>query len=142
MSRNTARLTRGLLLYHGTSVEDDFIVPDGPAWFSDSEDVAVRFSSWHDGGRPRVIGFEVVDAPRLLLVRSTDDFTRFFENENGGDDCCGSPEDMAEVVCSRGYDGWTIPNNYPTGADIMLCEPSRWLRPLGLMKNPHRRTRR
>src|SRR3989304_1384986 len=35
-------ISAGTILYHGTSGEDDFIYPDGPAWFSDSEKVAMN----------------------------------------------------------------------------------------------------
>ena len=33
----------------------------------------------------------------------------------------------AEIVCDARLNGWIIPNNYPDGADIMLCRPEDWL---------------
>ena len=43
----THNLRRGTILYHGTSVEEDFDVPDAPAWFSTSESVARQFIGYH-----------------------------------------------------------------------------------------------
>ncbi len=122
----TQKLARGARLYHGTSVDEDFSIPNGPAWFSDAEDVAEYFQTWHTGPRPRILPFWVSDSPKLLLVHSDADF-RAFEDEHDEElSGCGSGE-MAEIVCRAGYDGWIIPNNYPEGADIMLCDPERWL---------------
>ena len=46
-------LSPGDVLYHGTSGEDDFDIPDGPAWFSTSRRVAEDFSTRYDGATYR-----------------------------------------------------------------------------------------
>lgn len=126
MKLRTKELPRGLRLYHGTSVNEDFSVPTGPAWFSDAKVVADRFKKWHNGPRLRVLSFWVTDSPKLFLVRARADFDEFEEQHDEELNGCGS-EEMAEAVCRVGYDGWIIPNNYPEGADVMLCDPRRWL---------------
>lgn len=135
----TQKLTRGTQLYHGTSADEDFSIPNGPAWFSDAEAVAHNFQRWHTGPRPRILQFWVADRPELLLIRSQTDFDAF---EDEHEELPNDPAEMAETVCRAGYDGWIIPNNYPEGADILLCRPERWLVTEAPQPAKRRRTRR
>lgn len=119
-------LPAGTELFHGTS-EKGFLIPRGPAFFGDTYSVARNFTSWHRGEHPRVLRFEVTEEiPRLALIESQADFDRLAEE--AGLELDHGTESRIDLVCSHGFDGWIIPNNYPDGADIMLCEPSRWLK--------------
>lgn len=121
-------IPRGTLLYHGTSAEDDFDELTGPAWVSDSESVAREFVTWAGGAGPsRVLTFEVVrEIPAIALVASEADMNRL-RREVDPEEEAVTPIELAELVCGE-YNGWHIPNNYPSGSDTMLCEPGRWLK--------------
>jgi hypothetical protein len=128
----TRAIPAGAILYHGTSSPEKFRRPSGPAFFSDSESVARYFATWREGGggkkgRPRILRYEVVhEISHLALIESTMAFDDFSERVGYGGDP-ESTEERVDMVCSAGFDGWIIPNNYPDGADIMLCQPERWL---------------
>ena len=132
----TWTLEAGLTVFHGTAHpaafedEDDL---EGPFWVSDDEHVARNFARWSAGRyrsgpepRPRLLRF-VVEQPVELLLWRTDADVRDFLERIGADDAL-SPYEMAEEVCAQGFDGWAIPSNYPTGADIMICDPNDVLR--------------
>ena len=121
----TLTLRRGKKLYHGTSVEEDFDVPTGPAWLSDSEDVAEYFS--HGGkGRPRILTYRLKSNIQLARVEESVDFDTVVGEEDAAREYA-DPRDLADAVCQR-HEGWIIPNNYSSGADIMICEPNKYLR--------------
>jgi hypothetical protein len=124
------QLRKGDILYHGTSVEERFEdeqgTPDGPAWFSDSVEVAEHFKSWWEHPHPRVLAYRVIEEPKLVVWWSIQDIEDWFEQERGIESP-ESPHDMADELCAAGYDGWIIPENYPEGADILLCFPERHL---------------
>lgn len=123
---NVRSLPVGTEIFHGTSAKG-FLTPRGPAFFGDTYSVAKNFTSWHRGEHPRVLRFEVTqEIPRLALIETKEDFDRLAEDLGLEDR--GDTESRVEMVCGAGYDGWIIPNNYPDGADIMLCEPARWLK--------------
>lgn len=121
-------IPRGTLLYHGTSAEDDFDELTGPAWVSNSKSVARKFVTWAGGAGPgRVLTFEVVrEIPAIALVANEADMDRL-RREVDPEEEAVTPIELAELVCGE-YNGWHIPNNYPTGSDTMLCEPGRWLK--------------
>ena len=126
----TLTLRRGKILYHGTNTQDEFDVPDGPAWFSDTESVAREFATWHgDSGRPRVLSFKLTHNLRLARIDDVLDFDKATRTEDAVSEYA-DPTELANEVC-RGYDGWIIPTNYPDGADIMICSPSGWLERVG-----------
>jgi len=130
----TTTLKRGLLLYHGTSSPDFDERADSltfPAWFSEKKRVARYFVNWHGEPEPypyneklpnsaRIITYRVAEPIKVLLIREQRDMV-FIADEFGinTDDA----ETFAEWVCTNGYNGWIIPNNYPAegGSDIMLC---------------------
>lgn len=135
MKLKTTTLKRGLLLYHGTS-SPDFDERAGsmsfPAWFSEKKRVARYFVNWHGEPEPfpyneelpssaRIITYRVAQPIKVLLIRDRQDMD-FIEEQFGinADDV----ETLADWVCSNGYGGWIIPNNYPAegGSDIMLCQ--------------------
>ena len=117
-------ISAGTILYHGTSGEDDFIYPDGPAWFSDSEKVDMNFASEFQGGpNPRVFKYEVTSPLKLVLINTSEDMKKlseFFDSEY-------SPRELAERMCDK-FDGWHIPNNYPEGSDTLICNPEHCLK--------------
>lgn len=117
----------GTDLFHGTSAKEKFDVPEGPAFFGDTVYVARLFVKRRRGPKPRIIRLEVtIEVPQLALIQSAEDFDRLAESqglESGPKDV----ESLINLVCGSGLDGWIIPRNYREGADIMLCEPSRWL---------------
>lgn len=117
-------LRRGTRLYHGTQAEDTFGVPTGAAWFSNDREVAQHFADWKNefGGRPRVKSYRVARAASLVRFADRDDLEKWFERRGARP---GDSEGMAYDVCRAGYDGWIVPDNYPTGDDIMLCSPEQ-----------------
>lgn len=125
-----ARLKKGTTLYHGTQAVEDFEIPDGPAWFSDGEDVSREFVTWNEaGGRPRILVYEVTTSiTGLVLINNAQDMKQLVRELFGEDDdgYCGIQE-LAEAVCDAGYNGWHTPWNYPSGSDTMLCDPERWV---------------
>ena len=127
-SSRITSIPRGTILYHGTSAADEFDVLTGPAWVSDSEAVAREFVTWAGGDGPgRVLVFEVMrEIPALALVTDEASMNQL-RNEVDPDGETVTPTELAERVCDE-YNGWHIPNNYPSGSDTMLCKPGRWLR--------------
>lgn len=122
----TRSLPVGTDLFHGTGAKG-FVIPRGPAFFSDTYSVARTFALWRQSKKPRVLQFEVTDEiPKLLLIESTEDFDKLAEEQ--GMDPVPDTEGRIRMVCNARYDGWIIPNNYPDGADIMVCEPARWIK--------------
>lgn len=131
----TRSLPIGTDLFHGTSTKG-FLIPRGPAFFSDTYSVARTFARWRKNGKPRVLQFEVTEEiPRLILIESKEDFETLAQER--GLESTQALEGLIEMVCNARYDGWIIPNNYPDGADIMICEPSRWIK--FLQEFPERR---
>lgn len=134
--RRTACLRVGTTVYHGTYSLDDFADLDGPAWVTKSRYVAVKFSGAESNlpasqGRPRVHVYRVKSRQRLLVFRSAADIERFLESRGYEPSDAGHPAELADIVCASGYDGWTVPGNYPPGDatglpgdDTMLCNPS------------------
>ena len=121
-------IAKGRLLHHGTSAPEDFTDLDGPAWVSDSRDVAEWFAQNRlEGGPLRILTFRVVGTITTLARPRTQRELQALMDELGQWE--GGSHDMAEAVCtfSSRYNGWIIPNNYATGADIMLCRPMDWL---------------
>lgn len=120
-------LPAGTDLYHGTSSPKDFLIPNGPAFFSDNYSVAKHFVTWHRGRNPRVLRFEATEEiPSLALIESKADFDAL--SEEIGFDPVMDTQGRVDLVRTAGYDGWIIPNNYPDGADIMILEPAKWLK--------------
>ncbi len=114
-------LHSGTVVYHGTSLEFDetYEALDAPFWVSDSMTVAEEFVTWNEGNHPRVITYKTAQDMRLVLINDRNDILEL--GERFGIDMY-SPQDMASDVCSMlPGDGWIIPYNYPSGADIMLC---------------------
>jgi len=123
-------IAKGLDLYHGTNSETIFEFPEMPAWFSSSFSVAQYFANFHvQEGKPRIHLFRVEKKiPKLLLIDSKvewDDLMEKMVEELG--EHSEDPRDLGRFICRKGYNGWIIPNNYPDGDDIMLCEPENWL---------------
>lgn len=125
----TVTLRRGMLLYHGTDAKEDFEMPRGPAWFSNSIDVARWFSTWHDEARPRILVFKLKE--KLVLPEVTQDRSNEIWEiiEDQGIDA----DVLYNNICSK-HDGWIIPDNYPQGADIMICSPDNHLMFVGVTK--------
>ena len=125
MKPRTITLRRGIILYHGTSSDDDFDIPSGPAWFSDTESVARWFAKRNEDGRPRVITYRLIRNLRLARIDGIVDFDKATGIEDAAREYA-DPTDLANAVCER-HEGWIIPNNYPDGADIMICSPENYL---------------
>ena len=122
-------IPKGTDLFHGTNVEEDFRVPNGPAWFGNAFTVAKYFATYHgDDGTPRVYHYRVKRRiTGLLLIETREEYDRQMEQLAQK---TGRSQDVhgdAEIVCEAGLNGWVIPNNYPDGADIMLCRPEDWI---------------
>ena len=129
----TNHLEIGQELYHGTSSEerfeeneDNYGTPTGPAWFSESRQVAHEFAGHREGDDPRIITYRVINVPNLFLIEEIDDLRKIVEFGDEWWEDMGVDE-VAEAVLDAGYDGWVMPTNYPTGADIMIGEPEDFL---------------
>ena len=115
-------LKRGTTVYHGTDSEDFDERADElqtPFWVSDSLEVAKYFATGYQGGtKPRLLTYTMTDDVNLIVIRDKEDLDEIDELAGVG----GDPRELADFVCFRlGYGGWIIPDNYRTGADIMLC---------------------
>ncbi len=118
----TFTLKRGTTVYHGTDSEDFDERADElqtPFWVSDSPEVAKYFGTGYQGGnKPRILTYTMTDDVNLIVIRDSEDINEIHELAGSS----GDPRELADFVCSRlGYGGWIIPDNYPEGADIMLC---------------------
>lgn len=124
----TEKLRLGRRLYHGTQSPDEFVIPEGPAWFSDAKDVALRFVGFHEWGRgremrPRVMTYKVTTPPLLIRIDNEQQLSELLE-QHGIDITSVSEADALTGLVGSGYDGWIIPDNYGEGkADIMLLRP-------------------
>lgn len=123
------RLLEGDVVFHGTSSEEHFEeegdgTPEGPAWVSEGLDVAKWFETWLDGPSPRVIAYRVYREPQLFLWETNEDIEAIIGEDNFN---YMWSNEIADEICALGYDGWIIPDNYPEGADIMLCNPEEHL---------------
>lgn len=118
-----AWLKRGTIVYHGTSSEDEFENLNGPAWVSNSVDVAKEFIGWTGSeGRERILRFSVKKSVRLLVINSTEEIQELGEYLGIGRNFTSF--ELAEGIANAGYDGWIIPENYGyDAADILLVEP-------------------
>lgn len=120
MQLNTAILKAGTTLYHGTCGEDFEESSDGlegPAWVTDSEEVARYFAVRYEGSRPRIVVYELtedVELPEILTQRDMAHLVDEYDIST-----CGA-EDICDSVRHSPLKGWYIPNNYPEGADILL----------------------
>lgn len=131
-------LKRGETLYHGTGSTETFELPTwtGFAWFSTSRSVADRFakaSAAGTGAEPRLLEYRVVEDVELLEFLDARDIERFLDELGLEAD---SAHDLAEIACDQGYAGWVIPQNYPDGDDVLLCDPDQWLESVGRHPNP------
>lgn len=124
----TITIRRGTNLYHGSNAEWNGSNPNPPFWVSDSRDVAEWFATWKDDdGEPTLYTYQADHDLTLVAMHDRSDMEEVAErlHLDGADD----PTEFAEEICRHlGLDGWIIPNNYQTGADIMLCNPRQQLR--------------
>jgi hypothetical protein len=121
----------GSELLHGTGVEEDFEVPDGPAWFTDDEATAAMYSKWSEVERPRVLRYRVIEPVTLPLIVGNDEEDRFAAAT--GIDPRVDYVEFAREACRLGIAGWW--SEHPGkkhGADVMLCRPEQHLQLLGL----------
>jgi len=138
--RKTAKLRLGKRLYHGTQSPDEFVIPEGPAWFSDDKGVAeqfVDFHSWAKGEmRPRIMVYKVSTPPVLIRINNEEQLDDLLE-QHGIDITSVSEADALTGLVGSGYDGWIIPDNYGEGKpDIMLLRPRYHLSPAGEVPVP------
>jgi len=122
-------LRKGTVLYHGTRAADMFeeggFAPRAPAWFSTSRNVAENFVNWNEGRCPRILVYRATRSiPKLVSIEdqhAMQQLVEFIERQVGFD-LTSSPADLADELCNIHFSGWYIPNNYPEGDDIMLCD--------------------
>lgn len=119
-------IPEGTSLFHGTSADERFEEDDlfeGPGWVSDDIRVARKFVGWPTVSS-RIIAFYTTRDIELIEWCSKNDIEAFVESQRYELDDASSSYELAEIVASAGYEGWIIPNNYPEGVDIMLCDPA------------------
>lgn len=126
-------IAKGTRLYHGTSARTRFEpdVPEGPAWFSTSRDVAERFVDWQGRAKDRrLLVYEVVARiPKLARVRSSGDMETLMERLVPWEPP-ESVEEMRDAMSRQDeFEGWFIHDNYGYGEpDILLIRPGSYLR--------------
>ncbi len=130
-------LPMGSTVYHGTGVNEGFDMPTGPAWFTDSVEVASEFIKSNATNR-RVLAFEVIKRPTMLVFPIYQDVFAWLNSMHGTD--IDYTYDAAKQICSMHHDGWILSHAYPGGfvnqdlekgavfTDIMLCNPRKFLR--------------
>ena len=120
-------IVRGTELFHGTSSPERFEKDgtfEGPGWVSDDIRVAREFVRG-EGPAARVITFRAARDIELIEWRTGYEIEAFLAPTHGEDAFYDMDmAEIAEAVCDAGYEGWIIPNNYPEGADILLCDPA------------------
>jgi hypothetical protein len=145
-----------MTLYHGTAAKSWFEIPDEPdgyAWFGTTLETGRYFTDWNydkdDSGPRRALEFILTGSPRLARFddrEAMDLFVARFIMQIGGPgwsrkdliyEASGNYEtrDVVHEVCRQGFDGWIIPGNYEGGSggdDIVLCQPSAWVRLVGV----------
>ena len=136
----TESIPKHTRLYHGTSAEERFEedggTPDGPAWFSNRASVASEFArNWHEGqgrGRDaRVLVYEVTRAiPKIATIRTRPAFDRVLTRIGLDSETveAGMEEIRDAMGSQRGLNGWRIYDNYQPGDDILLVDPSAYLK--------------
>lgn len=91
-------------LYHGTSRRKRFAVPRPPAWFAFTPEKAWFWAEWaHDGGKPRVLEFEVARPVELPSTAAYADWLKLADAVGGDSD---DQWDMAKAVKKAGLPGW------------------------------------
>lgn len=121
-------LLRGTKLFHGTSSEDAFDIPDGPAWFAlEQEEADYWQENTGETGIPRTLHFEALRDLNLADVINEEDWIAACLKAgirsplDEGTDAL----DNAESVCGLGVDGWV------SSDEVMLCDPESVLRRVG-----------
>jgi ribosomal protein S18 acetylase RimI-like enzyme len=112
-------------------------MPGGPAWFTRGLRAAERWAARNAYiGPRRILSFRVAGQPRLLGLGEnpgsdswTRELLRRVHQVTGSEPVFLEPylTEMAEHLCRAGFDGWYVEQGDFGGADIMLCEPARWL---------------
>ncbi len=119
------------LLYHGTNT-NDFMVPDGPAWFTLTPEGAMKWINWagvhpsRTAGSERVMVFQSYGNLPLLDTRSEAAWRHLCLILAGDPDV--SMGVIASAVQQGGYQGWYGRN------EIMLVNPISQIYPRGVHK--------
>jgi hypothetical protein len=109
----------GTHLFHGTDCAGDFTVPDGPAWFADTDKEAAYWAGWnvpaHDraDGERRVHAFVTlapvtlvdIDAAQEGVADSDEAWDRLCAAVTGEDEYLDRDE-LAAAMAEKGLAGW------------------------------------
>jgi hypothetical protein len=120
---DSLRIPKGTSLYHGTDCEGDFVIPDGPSWFTFAHDEAARWAGWSESlpqgrkrGLKRVLVTETIEDIDLVDVVSLERW------EAVATSVCGDPEAtsyaVADAFMKSGLVGWIGKH------EIMLTTPA------------------
>lgn len=116
--KQSRTLDAGAVLYHGTSVDFHGSQIRAPVWLSDAENVA-RWFALRFGDAGRVLSYELTEAVELPAFSGKGQMQEFAETFRV--DIRGA-ETMRETIGPAPVPGWIIPDNYQTGADILLSD--------------------
>lgn len=119
-------LRAGSPLFHGTP-GSGFAFPRGPAWFARARAHARPFAK---GAGGRVAAYRARRDLRLVLLDSPGAVAAFLKSS--GLPAAATPRQLKAAACGAGLDGWVVRGRYGEpgdGDDVMLCSPSRVLRP-------------
>ncbi len=117
LSRVRVVLPTGLKVFHGTTSEERFAYPEGPAFFSSLKKLAKEYAGDLDpGSRGRVIAYRV---KRDVQVLATTLDERALEG------------DLDVQVCEMGLAGYILSHgeelDRSIGDEIVLCDPEACL---------------
>lgn len=118
-------LKAGTVLYHGTdsdAFQERVDALDGPSWLSSARSVASHFALNRSGsgGLKRVISYRLARDVELCKIMSARGLQALAQ-EHGFS--AGSSESIRDGIAASGLPGWVIPDNYPDGDDILICDP-------------------
>lgn len=104
------RIPAGQMLYHGTDCAGDFLLPDGPAWFSRWYWFAATMAGWRPPPPGRSRGPRRVLKARLSRDIVLRDFGDSWFNPDS--------EEIAGLADTPGIDGWYA------RTEVLLLDPA------------------
>lgn len=132
------QLRPGVVLYHGTAVNDVFTMPRSISSFSTSVRLAWDYAKMEsEGDHPRVLTFRVARRiPKLIDFPSVSErdayrnatfrLSHILKTDFSGVGYQRKPEAFA-AICASEYNGLLIRRNDGGATDLLLCRPDRWL---------------
>jgi len=129
----------GTELHHGTDCAGDFEIPDGPAWFASTHEVAAEWAGWNYPAHDRADGERRTHAHVTLADLRLVDLDAVQAVEDGWDRLCLAVagiddeltrEELAAAFAQRGLAGWAGEE------ELLIVSPDKVLRFVGRIPVP------